>query len=34
MTDVPIHSGDLKRWLMKEIIKQADLTEEEFRKLL
>jgi predicted RNA binding protein YcfA (HicA-like mRNA interferase family) len=32
-TEVPMHGGDLKRGLMKKIIKQAGLTEEEFRKL-
>ncbi len=33
-TCVPMHGGDLKRGLMKEILQQAGLTEEEFRKLL
>ena len=33
-TGVPIHSKDTARSLMKEIIQQAGLTEEEFRKLL
>ncbi len=33
-TGVPIHSKDTKRSLMKKILKQAGLTEEEFRKLL
>ncbi len=34
MTSVPIHPGDLDRSLMKKILKQASLTEEEFRQLL
>ena len=34
LTTVPIHPGDLPRWLMKKIIKQAGLTEDEFRDLL
>ena len=34
LTAVPLHSGDLKRPLLKGIIKQAGLTEEEFRQLL
>lgn len=34
-TVVPVHGGkDLDRGLMKRIIKQAGLTEEEFRALL
>ncbi|MEK7209223.1 MAG: type II toxin-antitoxin system HicA family toxin [Patescibacteria group bacterium] len=33
-TGVPMHSGDLDRSLMKKIIKQANLTEVEFRQLL
>lgn len=33
-TGVPMHPGDVSRSLMKEIIQQAGLTEEEFRKLL
>ncbi len=33
-TCVPMHNGDVKRNLMKEIIQQAGLSEEEFRKLL
>jgi predicted RNA binding protein YcfA (HicA-like mRNA interferase family) len=33
-TEVQMHGGDIKRGLMKKIIKQANLTEEEFRKLL
>ena len=31
---LPIHPSDLKREVMKAIIKQAGLSEEEFRKLL
>ena len=34
MTIVPLHSGEFPRWLLKQIIKDAGLTEEEFRKLL
>ena len=33
-TTVPVHSGDLSRSLMKEIIKQAGLSEDKFRKFL
>ncbi|HEY4526482.1 MAG TPA: type II toxin-antitoxin system HicA family toxin [Candidatus Paceibacterota bacterium] len=33
-TSVPMHPGDLRRSLLKQIIKQADLSEEEFRKYL
>jgi predicted RNA binding protein YcfA (HicA-like mRNA interferase family) len=33
-TVVPIHSGEFTRWLLKKIIKDAGLSEEEFRKLL
>ena len=33
-TCVPKHGKDVKRSLMKEILQQAGLTEEEFRKLL
>jgi len=33
-TSVPIHSGDVGRGLLKKILKQALLSEEEFRKLL
>ena len=33
-TCVPKHGKDVKRNLMKEILQQAGLTEEEFRKLL
>jgi predicted RNA binding protein YcfA (HicA-like mRNA interferase family) len=31
---VPIHSGDLPPSLLKRILKQAALTEEQFRKAL
>ena len=34
MTTVPIHSKELPRWLLKKIIKDAGLTEDQFRKLL
>ena len=34
ITSVPVHPGDIKRSLLKQIIKQAGLSEEEFRKLL
>ena len=34
MTSVPIHPGDVHRGLLKTIIKQAGLTEEQFRELL
>ena len=33
-TVVPMHARDLNRGLLKEIIKQAGVTEEEFRTLL
>ena len=33
-TTVPMHSGDVDRGLMKEILRQAGLTEAEFRKLI
>jgi predicted RNA binding protein YcfA (HicA-like mRNA interferase family) len=33
-TAVPIHSKELPRWLMKKIIKDAGLSENEFRSLL
>jgi predicted RNA binding protein YcfA (HicA-like mRNA interferase family) len=33
-TSVPIHSQELPRWLLKKIIKDAGLTEDEFRALL
>ncbi len=31
---IPNHTGDLKRPLLKALIKQASFTEDEFRKLL
>jgi predicted RNA binding protein YcfA (HicA-like mRNA interferase family) len=34
LTSVPVHPGDLKRSLVRAILQQAGLTEEEFRKLL
>ena len=33
-TSVPIHSGDIGHGLLKKILKQVELTEEEFRELL
>jgi predicted RNA binding protein YcfA (HicA-like mRNA interferase family) len=33
-TVVPMHSGDVGRGLLKKIIKQAGLSEQEFHKLL
>lgn len=33
-TTVPVHGGDVKRGLMKLILKQAGLSENDFRKLL
>jgi predicted RNA binding protein YcfA (HicA-like mRNA interferase family) len=33
-TSVPMHPGDVGRGLLKKILKQAELTEDEFRKLL
>ncbi len=33
-TVVPMHSAELPRWLMKKIIKDARLSEDEFRSLL
>ena len=33
-TCVPKHGKDVKRSLMKEILQQAGLTEDEFRKML
>jgi len=33
-TCVPMHSGDLKRSLVRHILNQAGLAEEEFRRLL
>jgi predicted RNA binding protein YcfA (HicA-like mRNA interferase family) len=31
---VPVHSRELPRWLLKKIIKDTGLSEDEFRKLL
>jgi predicted RNA binding protein YcfA (HicA-like mRNA interferase family) len=31
---VPVHSRELPRWLLKKIIKDAGLSEDQFRKLL
>lgn len=33
-TSVPMHTGDIGRGLLKKILKQAKLTEEEFKELL
>lgn len=33
-TVVPIHGGDVDRSLLKAIIKQAGMTEDEFRELI
>ena len=33
-TSVPMHPGDIGRGLLKKILKQAGLTEGQFRKLL
>ena len=33
-TSVPVHPGDVARGLLKKILKQASLTEEDFKKLL
>ncbi len=32
-TSVPMHGGDLKRGLMKAILRQAGLSEDEFREI-
>ncbi len=34
LTGVPMHPGDMGRGLVKKIIKQAGLSEEEFRSLI
>lgn len=34
VTTVPMHPGDLPRWLLKKIIKDVGLSEEAFRSLL
>ena len=33
-TTVPVHGGDVKRGLLKQILKQAGLSEKDSRKLL
>ena len=33
-TVVPMHSKELPRWLLKKIIKDAGLTDDEFRELV
>jgi predicted RNA binding protein YcfA (HicA-like mRNA interferase family) len=33
-TAVPVHPGDLRRSLVRAILRQAAMTEEEFRKFL
>ena len=33
-TVVPMHSAELPRWFMKKIIKDAGLSEDEFRSLV
>lgn len=33
-TVVPMHSGEFPRWLLKRIIKEAGLTEDQFRLYL
>ena len=33
-TVVPVHSSELPRWLVKKIIKDAGLSEDDFRDLL
>ena len=33
-TTVPVHGGDVKRGLLKQILNQAGLSEQEFRKWL
>ena len=34
LTTVPMHGGDLKRGLMKKILKQAGISEKQFRDLI
>ena len=34
VTSIPMHPGDLNRSLLKEILKQVGMSEEEFRRLL
>lgn len=33
-TTIPIHGGDLKRGLMKKVLKQAGLSEDDLRDLM
>ncbi len=33
-TSIPMHPGDLSRGLLKKIVKQVGMSEEDFRKLL
>ena len=33
-TSVPIHPGDIGRGLLKKILRQVEISEEDFRKLL
>lgn len=33
-TSVPMHSGEVPRWLVREILKQAKISVKEFLKLL
>ncbi|MFB3785883.1 MAG: type II toxin-antitoxin system HicA family toxin [bacterium] len=33
-TSVPIHSGDLSRYVLREILKQIEVSEEDLMKLL
>jgi predicted RNA binding protein YcfA (HicA-like mRNA interferase family) len=33
-TVVPMHSGDFPRWLLKRIIREAGMTEDQFRHYL
>ena len=33
-TEIPMHPGDVPRGLLKAILKQAGISEDEFRKLL
>ena len=34
LTSVPVHGRDVKRSLLKEIIRQARMTEDQFRKYI
>lgn len=31
---VSVHPGDMPRWILRRVLAQADLTEDEFRQLL